>query len=80
MIHEHVFICWHEHQDEDDAKEIKASSIRAAAKKAVSIWRHENVVELDNRRVTVHVKDEARRIHDVIVTSGDGKRAYEAFI
>ena len=80
MIHEHVFICWHENQDEGDGKEIKATSIRAAAKKAVYIWRHENAEELEGRKITVHVKDEARRIHDVIVKSDGGESAPEVFV
>jgi hypothetical protein len=80
MIHEHVFICWHQNQDEGDGKEIKASTIRSAAKKAVDIWRHENAEELGGRKVTVYVKDEARRVHEVIVTSDGGEALPEAFV
>lgn len=80
MIHEHVFICWNEDQDESEGKEIKASSIRAAAKKAVSLWRQENGEEFEGRKITVHVKDIARRVHDVIVTSDGGETAPEAFV
>lgn len=81
MIHEQVFICWHTNQNEGDGKEIKASSIRSAAKKAVDIWRHENVEELDGRKVTVFVKDEARRVHEVVIVSDEGDRqAPEAFM
>jgi hypothetical protein len=72
MIHEQVFICWHENQNEGDARELKAPTIRSAAKKAVDIWRHENVQELAGHKVTVYVKDEARRVHQVVVTSGRG--------
>lgn len=81
MIHEHVFICWHEYQDEGDGKELKAPTIRAAAKKAVDIWRHENLQELGSNKVTVYVKDEARRVHQVVVTSQIGdEHAPEAFM
>lgn len=81
MIHEHIFICWHAHQEEGDGKEIKASSIRSAAKKAVDIWRHENVQELHGEKVTVFVKDEARHVHEVVITSGAGdQQAPEAFM
>ena len=80
MLHEQIFICWHANQDEGDGKEVKATSIRAAAKKAVDIWRHENLKELNGDKVTVHVKDESRRVHDVIVTSDGDQRAPEAFM
>jgi|GEM_PF-4709749 hypothetical protein len=80
MIHEQVFICWHLNQEEGDGKEIKATTIRSAAKKAVDIWRHENIQELDGDKVTVFVKDEARRVHQVIVTSDGNQRAPEAFL
>lgn len=80
MIHEQVFICWHLNQEEGDGKEIKATTIRSAAKKAVDIWRHENIQELDGDKVTVFVKDEARRIHQVVVTSDGNQRAPEAFL
>lgn len=80
MIHEQVFICWHANQDEGDGKEIKASSIRSAAKKCVDVWRHENVEELHGNKVTVFVKDQARRVHEVVVTSSGGEQAPEAFI
>jgi hypothetical protein len=79
MIHEQEFICWHVNQDEGDGKEIKATTIRSAAKKAVDIWRHEKLQELDGDKVTVFVKDEARRVHQVIVTSVGNQRAPEAF-
>lgn len=81
MIQEQVYICWHANQDEGDGKEIKAPTIRAAAKKAVDIWRHENVQELGNDKVTVFVKDEARRVHQVVITGPAGDtQAPEAFI
>lgn len=80
MIHEQVFICWHANQDEGDGKEIKATSIRSAAKKAVDIWRHENLQELGRDKVTVFVKDEGRHVHEVIITGGGDERAPEAFI
>lgn len=81
MIHEQEYICWHENQDEGDGKEIKAPTIRAAAKKAVDIWRHENAQELEGNKVTVYVKDEARRTHQVVVMNelGDEQRP-EAFL
>lgn len=80
MIHEQEFICWHANQNEGDGKEIKATSIRSAAKKAVDIWRHENLQELGGDKVTVFVKDEARKVHEVIITGSGDQRAPEAFI
>lgn len=79
MIHEHEFICWHAHQSEGDGKEIKADSIRSAAKKAVDIWRHESLQELEGNKVTVFVKDEGKHIHEVVITSESGPQAPEAF-
>lgn len=81
MIHEQVYICWHEGQDEGDGKEIKASSLRQAAKKAVDIWRHETGHEITGQKVTVHLKDEALRIHEIVVSSNPetDQRAPEAF-
>lgn len=79
MIHEHEFICWHANQDEGDGKEIKAPTVRAAAKKAVDIWRHENIEELGANKVTVFVKDESRRVQQVIVTNEGDLTAPEAF-
>lgn len=81
MIHEQEFIVWHANQDEGDGKEIKAPTIRAAAKKAVDIWRHENLQELNGNKVTVFVKDEARRVHQVVITAPEGdEHAPEAFM
>jgi hypothetical protein len=84
MIHEQEFICWHANQDEADGKEVKATTIRSAAKKAVDIWRHENLQELEGDKVTVFVRDEARRRHQVVVSrEGQHKspdQAPEAFI
>ena len=80
MIQEHVYICWHHGQDEGDGKEVKAATIRAAAKKAVDIWRHENVEELGNNKVTVYVKDEALKTHEMIITQTGDTQAPEAFI
>lgn len=79
MIHEHEYICWHANQDEGDGKEIKAPTVRAAAKKAVDIWRHENIEELGANKVTVFVKDESRRVQQVIVTNEGDLTAPEAF-
>lgn len=82
MIHEQVYICWHKGQTEGDGKEIKASSLRQAAKKAVDIWRHENVKEIAGQKVTVYLKDEGLHVHEVVV-SGDpdhDQRAPEAFM
>ena len=81
MIHEQEYICWHANQEEDDGKEIKAATIRAAAKKAVDIWRHENAHELEGNKVTVYVKDEARRVHQVVILSEiGGEDRPEAFL
>jgi hypothetical protein len=81
MIHEQVFICWHAGQEEGDGKELKAPTIRAAAKKAVDIWRHENIEEIVGHKVTVFVKDEARRVHQVVITTpGSDEQAPEAFM
>jgi hypothetical protein len=81
MIHEQEFIVWHANQEEGDGKEVMAPTIRAAAKKAVDIWRHEKLEELEGNKVTVFVKDEARRIHQVIITSpGSDEHAPEAFL
>lgn len=79
MLHEQVFICWHANQDEGDGKELKATSIRSAAKKAVDIWRYENLQKLGDDKVTVFVKDESRKVHEVIITDG-GNRAPDAFV
>ncbi|MCM2348613.1 MAG: hypothetical protein NDI69_01250 [Bacteriovoracaceae bacterium] len=79
MIHEHEFICWHANQDQGDGKEIKAPTVRAAAKKAVDIWRHENIEELGANKVTVFVKDESRRVQQVIVTNEGDLTVPEAF-
>lgn len=81
MIQEHEYICWHAHQNEGDGKEIKASSLRSAAKKAVDIWRHENLQELEGNKVTVYVKDEGHHVHEVVITDDQGNsQAPEAFI
>jgi hypothetical protein len=81
MIHEQVFICWHANQEEADGIEVKATSIRSAAKRAVDIWRHENVQELGGDKVSVCVRDEGRRVHEVIVTGETGNyQAPEAFM
>lgn len=80
MLQEQEFLCWHTNQSEGDAKEIKATSIRSAAKKAVDIWRHENAQELEGMKVTVFVKDEARKVHEIVVTQVDDTRAPEAFM
>jgi hypothetical protein len=80
MLQEHVFLCWHANQDEGDAKEIKATSIRSAAKKAVDVWRHENAQELGDMKVTVFVKDESRKVHEIIITQEGDTRAPEAFM
>ena len=78
MIHEQEFICWHANQDEVEGKEIKATSIRSAAKKAVDLWRHENLQGLDGGKVTVFVKDEARRQHQVVVTCESSDRQHKS--
>lgn len=77
MIHEQEYICWLDNQEEGDGKEIKAPTIRAAAKKTVDIWRHENARELQGHKITVFVKDEARRVHQVVVVNeiGDENRS-----
>ena len=80
MLQEQVFLCWHANQTEGDAKEIKATSIRSAAKKAVDIWRHENMQELGSAKVTVHVKDESRKVHDIVITQEGDQHAPEAFM
>ncbi len=81
MIHEQTFICWHENQVEGDGKELKASSIRNAAKKAVDIWRHENMAEIHHKKVTVYVKDESRKVHQVvIIDEGATPESPEAFL
>lgn len=80
MLQEQVYLCWHDKQTEDDAKEIKSTSIRAAAKKAVDIWRHESGRELGSAKVTVHVKDESNKVHEVVITQEGDYRAPEAFM
>lgn len=80
MLQEQVFLCWHTNQSEDDAKEIKATSIRSAAKKAVDIWRHENAQEIEGMKVTVYVKDESRKVHEIVVTHEADHRSPEAFM
>lgn len=78
MTEEEVFICWYENTEEGDGKEIKASSVQSAAKKAVDIWRHENVAELGNDKLTVYVKDEDLEVHKVIITQSGDTQAPEA--
>ena len=80
MLQEQLFLCWHTNQSEDDAKEIKATSIRSAAKKAVDIWRHENAQAFGGMKVTVFVKDEARKVHEIVITQEVVTRAPEAFM
>ena len=79
MMTEETYICWHANQNEEDGKEIKALSLKAAAKKAVDIWRHENGEEIRGRKVTVYLRDEARRVHEVVITSDNNPAAPEAF-
>lgn len=67
MIHEYSFLCWHENQNEDDALEIIATTFRLAAKKAVHKWKSTSDVEALQNQVLVFVKDESRRIHEVLV-------------
>jgi hypothetical protein len=76
---EEDYICWHAGQDEGDGKELKAPSVEAAAKKAVDIWRHENIKELNGGKVTVFVRDRENRIHQVIVTSTGDRNSPESF-
>ncbi len=77
---ENQYICWHSGQNEGDGKELKAPSIEAAAKKAVDIWRHENLKEITGEKVTVLVKDEDTRVHKIIVSGAAGdSSAPEAF-
>lgn len=80
MLQEQVFLCWHMNQTEDDAIEIKATSIRSAAKKAVDVWRHESGKEIAEMKVTVFLKDEARKVHEIVVTQESDSRAPEAFM
>ncbi len=80
MIHEQIFTCWRENEDESDGKELKATTIRSAAKKAVDIWRHESGQEYFGSKVTVFVKDEGRRVHQVLIAMGSSDdQAPEAF-
>lgn len=67
MLQEQEFLCWHEGQTEEDAKEIKSTSIRGAAKKAVDVWRHELTEDLDYSHLKVFVEDQNRKIHEVII-------------
>jgi hypothetical protein len=78
MTEEEVYICWFEGQDEGAGKEIKAYSIQEAARTAVDIWRHENVEELGNDKLTVFVKDEDLKVHQVVVTQSGDSQAPEA--
>jgi hypothetical protein len=79
MIKEINYICWHGNQTEGDAKELKAPSIKAAARKAVDIWRHENLEELGQNKVTVFVKDDSHEVHEIVITQDGDTRAPEAF-
>jgi ribosomal protein L31 len=79
MLHEQEFICWHTNQDEGDGKEIKATSIRSAAKKAVDIWKAEHPTGIGREKITVYVKDEARRVHQIVIYGEDDERTPEAF-
>lgn len=80
MLQEQEFLCWHANQSEDDALEIKATSVRAAAKKAVDSWRHENARELGSAKVTVFVRDQYRNVHEIIITQESDSQAPEAFM
>ncbi len=75
---EEGYVCWHAGQGEGDGKELKAPSVEAAAKKAVDIWRHENLQDLDGAKVTVFVRDQENKVHQVVV-NGQNPRAPEAF-
>lgn len=79
MIHEQEFICWHANQDENDGKEINATTIRSAAKRALNIWRHEDTQGVNGNKITVFVRDEARRVHRVIITTELETRPPETF-
>lgn len=76
---EEEFICWHKGQNETDGKEIKAPTIEAAAKKAVDVWRHENVQPLHGNNVTVYVRDSDEHIHEIIVSPSGERNTPEAF-
>ncbi len=54
---EQGYLCWHAGQNEGDAKEVKATSMKEAAEMAVDVWRHEKLKELGSEKVTVFVKD-----------------------
>lgn len=76
---EREYTCWHLGQEEADGKDVKAPNVKAAAKKAVDIWRHESIQDLYGKKVTVFVRDEADQVHQVIVTNEGDFNAPEAF-
>lgn len=73
---EEGYIVWHEGQSEADGKELKAASIKAAAKKGFDIFRHERIKEYDSLRVFVKDKDE--KVHEVEVSASDENHFPEA--
>lgn len=69
MLHEQIFICWHHNQNENEGKEILATSFRLAAKKAVKLWSEDELLNLiEENHFTINVKDEGRRIHHVHIS------------
>ncbi|MGE3608052.1 MAG: hypothetical protein AB7I27_00590 [Bacteriovoracaceae bacterium] len=75
---EREYTCWHLGQSEADGKDVKAPTVREAAKMAVDIWRHESLKDLEGRKVTVFVRDVNDDVHQVIVTNEGDFNAPEA--
>jgi hypothetical protein len=67
MMHEQNFLCWLDDQNESEGKEILANSIRLAAKRALAEWHQEDSAQMRKHKVTINVKDSARRVHSVIL-------------
>jgi hypothetical protein len=69
MVHE--FFCWLIDQDEGDAKLVKSSSAREAARKAVDSWKHEGTISMQTSRLTVQVRDPEGEVHQIAIDQGE---------
>lgn len=61
------YICWYDGISELDGRNIKAPNVEAAARKAVDIWRHEKLKELNGGDLVVHLKDQEGKVSDITV-------------
>jgi len=76
---EENYTCWYEGQSEEDGRNVIASSLQEAARKAVDIWRHENIRELTgDAPFIVYLKDEDGYVHKVNIRRGPEPSGPEA--